>query len=36
LEWWNDEEDAKKSADGFDALALRCVAVPEGHPWIRL
>jgi hypothetical protein len=35
LEWWSDEEAAKKSADGFDALALRAVAVPEGHRWIR-
>jgi hypothetical protein len=36
LEWWAKEEDAKRSAEGFDALALRAVAVPEGHPWIRL
>jgi hypothetical protein len=29
---WDNEEDAKRSADNLDALALRCIAVQDGHP----
>lgn len=31
---WDDEEAAKRAADGLDALSLRCIAVQDGHPLI--
>jgi hypothetical protein len=34
LSWWDTEQEADKVAERFDSLALRAVAVPEGHPMI--
>lgn len=33
---WDDEQKAKDAADRLDGLALRCIAVPEGHPMIKV
>jgi hypothetical protein len=35
LAWWDSEEKANESAEGFDGLSLRSIAVPEGHPMIK-
>jgi hypothetical protein len=35
IAWFLSEEDADKAADGYDSLALRAIAVPEGHPMIK-
>jgi uncharacterized Zn finger protein (UPF0148 family) len=35
LVWSESEANAKEIANGYDKLALRAVAVPEGHPLIR-
>ena len=31
----NGESEARRIADMYDELALRAIAVPEGHPLIR-
>ena len=28
--WWAEEDRAKEMAEGLDALALRCIVLPEG------
>jgi hypothetical protein len=35
LSWWDTEAEADKVAERFDSVALRAVAVPEGHPLIK-
>lgn len=35
LSEWDDEQQAKAAAERLDELALRAIAVPEGHPMIK-
>jgi hypothetical protein len=35
IEWFDVEAEAKDFADRMDGLALRSVAVPEGHPMVK-